>query len=82
MTKCDRSPTESKVPALNLRVGRRRRWLDGSFLLFAYLVCTMTKPDWVNHLLQGSGEEEVSHTRAFSRITMVEQFPRRNRVSE
>lgn len=41
-----------------------------SFLLFAYLVCMMTKP------------EEVSHTRTFSGKIMVEQFPRRNRVSE
>ena len=82
MTKCDRSPTESKVPALNLSGKEEKVAGWQSFLLFAYLVCTMTKPDWVNHLLQGSWEEEVSHTRAFSRTTMVEQFPRRNRVSE
>lgn len=48
------------------------------FLLFTYLICTMIEPDCVNLLLQRSWEECTSHTRALSRDTSVEQFPRRN----
>lgn len=78
MIRCCGLPTEYKVPALNLRVGRRRRWLDGkAFLLFIYLVYTTNEPDWVSHLLQGSWEEDVSHTASLSRNTRLEQFPRK-----
>lgn len=55
MTRSYRSPTECKVPELNLRVERRRLLNDKLFMLFTHIGCSMTEPDWVNRCTRCHG---------------------------